>query len=504
MSAITTGFQSGIQDWRSGPAIPKLDATQARYLERWLFFTGELFSDMARTNPYRSDPRVYRNISLLWKHYEAVVTFYASVIYQGDLSTDGRQLPDGTRGAIPIDPQTGSDATNTQLMTAIAELWSAWNWRQQMSLRPMYGAALGDVMTELVDDVERGMVYPRIVWPGYVVDLELDYVGNVKAYALEYRVTEEHRNGQSETYTYRKEVDGDEFRYFKNGDPFDYFGVGAVIANPYGFVPAVWDRHRITWGDRGASATDGTRQALLQLNSIFAHAFDFQRKAFFAPIIVSGKLTKSMQDTVQMAAPASGKDASVLARQLQFLESDNDNVTIEQAQFDIGKTLEMIEFLRKGIQAENPEASFYQQLREMTQVTAPGAERLMGDVKSRVDLARAGYDAQTVKLFQMALSMCGMRANDGWTRPLTRRQAVFLPYTLDTYKAGGMDFGISSRPLILPTEAERIDLIAAKEALVTRYGLAAAGLDEAEIASVLKDRQENLAVIGDYGTAEGI
>ena len=39
---------------------------------------------------------------------------------------------------------------------------------------------------------------------------------------------------------------------------------------------------------RGRSATDGTIQQLMQLNSIFSHAFDFQRKAFFAPIIVKG------------------------------------------------------------------------------------------------------------------------------------------------------------------------------------------------------------------------
>lgn len=531
MSAVATGWSAGRNDWRAAPVDPEINALQARYSQRWLLYTGELFGDR-HTNPYLSDPRIYRNTTLLWKHHEAVVNFYASVIYQGDLSTDGKSLPDGTKGAIPIDPQlpepdepvlddAGHVVTKTpngdRLQAAIAELWSAWNWRQQMSLRPMYGAALGDVLTELVDDVGRGFVFPQIVWPGRVVEIELDYVGNVMSYALEYSVTEtDERRKTSETYTYRKEVDKQEFRYYKNGDPFDYYREGSVVPNPYGFVPAIWDRHRIAWGERGASATDGTRQAVMQINSIFSHAFDFQRKAFFAPIIVSGKLTNRDTTTVQLSAPPANAEPSALAKQMHFLETDNDKVTIEQAQFDVGKTLEMIQDLREGIEAENPEGRFYSELRSMTQVTAPGAERLMGDVKARVDLARAGYDAQTVKLFQMALSICGFRANSGdWTTKvgpdgvvrrveMTRRQKMFLPYSLDSYHRGEMDFGISSRPLVIPTESERIEIVALKESLETAWGLEEIGIEPSEAARIIAEKAaaNALTVESDFGSTD--
>ena len=523
MSAATTGWTAAKEDWAGGPSDPVVDALQALYLERWMLYTGELFS---ASSPILRDPRVYQNTRLLFKIHESVGNFYAASIYQGDLSTDGKQLPDGTRGAIPIDPQVKDAAKAAALMTAIAELWSAWNWRQQMSLRPLYGAVLGDVLTELVDDVDRGFVYPQVVWPGRVVAIELDYVGNVMSYALEYMVSETDDRGITETYKYRKEVDKREFRYFKDDEPFDYYGGGAVQPNPYGFVPAIWDRHRIgaPGSVRGLSATDGTRQALLELNSIFSHGFDFQRKKFAMPVIVSGRISKPGQSELGAAAPPSDgqprkplldsiwarQQADRQAQQVSFLETDNEKVTIQEVSFDVGKTLEMIAALREGIEAENPEGRFYSELRSMTQVTAPGAERLMGDVKARVDLARAGYDMQTVKLIQMALSMCGFRANSGaWTRrpdvngvmrsvKLTRRQQVFLPFNLDTYHSGDMDFGISTRPLVLPTESERVELVALKESLQTQWGMEQAGLTPDEAKRVIREKQEAFDLVGDF------
>src|SRR5690606_13104396 len=137
---------------------------------------------------------------------------------------------------------------------------------------------------------------------------------------------------------------------------------------------------------------------------------------------------------IDLGAPP---NTSSYAEMMRWIKVDEGS-SLLQPDFDIGKTLEIIKDIREGILAENPEAAFYQQMREMTQVTAPGAERLMGDVKNRVNLARAGYDANTVKLFQMAIAMCGFRANDrsetGWQRPgqrLDRRRQAFTRFDLE-------------------------------------------------------------------------
>ncbi|MCA9861010.1 MAG: hypothetical protein KC438_14870, partial [Thermomicrobiales bacterium] len=479
-------YNGALSGWKqAGPVPLELTVQQRRYLDAWQTYTGELFE--RTVDPKRADPTLYQHTKLLWKHVEAVVDFYAGVIYQGALPGAGAELPSTALSAIPIKTQIENETKSEQLMTAIRELFAAWNWQQQMSLRPMYGAVLGDCLTELVDDPERRFVYPQTVWPGYVTQIELDYVGNVRSYTLEYQVTEKrHLPGiyqvgsfTSETYRYRKEVDGDEFRYFKDDKPFDY-GAGSVVENPYGFVPAIWDRHRIgAPGDpRGRSAIEGTRQALLQLNSIFSHAFDFQRKAFFAPIMVAGKgASKSSSDKTHdvTSAPNTFDVVGV-----------PDGASLLQPEFDIGKTSEMLDALRKGIVDENPEARFYQEMREMQMVTAPGAERLMGDVKNRVDLARSGYDSQTIKLFQMAISMCGMRAHgsewrtgdNGQRIQLDRRRQVFAPFDLTSFERGDLAFTIEPRPIVFPTEQERIDIVLQKESLQTRWGLEQAGMDE--------------------------
>lgn len=480
---MAAAYNGALDGWRNGPRTMPVEKLQERYAESWGMYTGELF-ERAVLPTLRDDPAIYNNTKFLWKHVEAVVDFYAGVVYQGALPTKGIVMPGGMVSAIPIEPQTDEGAATDNLIAAIQELFGAWNWQQQMSLRPMYGAALGDCLTELVDDLERGFVYPQTVWPGYVAAIELDYVGNVRSYTLEYRVSEE-RNGQTENYKYRKEVDGEAFRYFRDDKPFD-FGDGAIVPNPYGFVPAVWDRHRLgAPGEvRGRSAIHGTRQALLQLNSIFSHAFDFQRKVFFAPIMVAGKPTAKPGGSVDMTSAPNTYDVIGMPSDARLL----------QATFDIGKTRELLEDLRQGIVDENPEARFYQQMREMTQVSAPGAERLMGDVKNRVDLARSGYDSQTIKLLQMAISMCGMRAHAEWKQGgLNRRQHVFSPFDLGSFDRGELSFTIQPRPIVYPTEQERIDLILQKESLTTRWGMEQAGIDETTADAIMAERLDRFA-----------
>src|SRR5690606_18200545 len=315
-----------------------------------------LFDTMLRGSAVGDDTEIYRNTKLLWKHHEAVVDFYAGVIYYGALSTDGAPLPDDVPNAIPFVPQTPTPDRDQALTLAYSELFSAWNWQQQMSLRPMYAAALADCLTELVDDTERRFVYPQIVWPGYVKDIEIDYVGNVRRYVLEYRVTEKKADGTTgETYTYRKEVDGEVIRHYREDK------LTSTVRNPYGFVAAIWDRHRIAapGAVRGKSATDGTRQALYQLNSLFGHAADFQHKAFEVPPMLASSVKPRAEETPAAlgAPPSAGRELAERYR-MRYVPTD---ASLLQPTFDVGKTLDMIKEIREGILAENPEASFYQQ-----------------------------------------------------------------------------------------------------------------------------------------------
>lgn len=468
------------------------------YMLRESLYNGTAFSTALKRSGQRLDPQLYRGTKLLWKNVNAIVTFYAMTVYQGDLSTDGSPLPGGNLGAIPILPQTGSTATDQQLLAAIAELNSAWNWRQQMTQIPERTAALGDLLTELVDQAGSPMVYPSFVWPGYVKDIELDHVSNVKSYTLQFWIEEEAPGKPNERYLFRKVVDNNTISYFRGSSeetlrPFDYNGNGEVIEHGYGFCPAVWDRHKVGWGVRGEAAIDNTRSALMELNSLLSHGKHFQHKAFSAPIIVKGAITPQGQTQVNLSRPP--KDEMRAAQSTEWIQGD-DNADIVQPKFDIGQTLEMVNLLIEGVQIENPEAQFYRELRGMTQVTGPGAERLLGDAVGRARLARAGHDAQMVKRYQMAIAMCGHRANlpekeGGWPKPLTRRQAAFQPFNLDSYAEGNLDFVIQERPVVLPTKLELIQEVRQKEMVQSRWGLEEIGIEKDDIDRILTDRVES-------------
>lgn len=490
------------RDYNAEPIID--DAS--RYVLNHAFYSGEWRSDPRIIGQRRSDPRLYKNSLLLWNLARSVTRLYAQSVYQGDLSTDGKPLPDGTRGAIPIDPQTGNATTDEAILRACAELWSMWNWRQYLSLRPKMAAILGDCLTELVDDVDRGKVLPRTVWPGYVTDLELDLVGNIKRYAITYQVTIEQgeRFGQmvkGETYTYRKEVDGEAFRYYKDGRPFDYYGPGSsVVRNPYGFVPAVWDRHEIVWGDRGMGAFAGGMQAMQHINSVFSHALDYQRKQFAAPIILKGGSTLGARRLGGLLAPRPlstdpEADAARVSEQLDVLSMDEhgDFATVS---FDVGKTVEMVRFLEEALVAEFPEARYGTQILEMTQLTAPGVERALGPIIGMVKQARANHDPQTIKLHQMAIAIIGQRLKEGEypaeiVAARAVRYAAFRSFDLTSHGSGLLDFGIPDRPVISESEDERLDRLIKIQVLESPALMRKAGVDEATIAEMIAEREQS-------------
>jgi hypothetical protein len=492
MSSASGAMTGAVTGWRGGEqAISPLSRNQM-YALNWAYFDGSAFNAAWKRQGVFKNQRVYNDTRLVFKHVASIGTFYQSLVYQGPLATDGKRLPDGSLGAIPIDPQTGDKKQDEAIRAAIAEEWSRWNWQHTMTLRPLYTSVLGDVLTEIRDDPSRHSVQPEHIWPGHVVDLVLDSVGNVKAYVLEYRTTII-ENGQEQTILFRKEVDKASFRYYRDDRPWteaDRHG-DAEQENPYGFVPAIWDRHKVVWdtatgtiSPRGLSAFEDSRQALNELNSMLSHAMDYQSKQFAAPIGVRGT-SGSAQFTPEQ-------------REKLRLYELGENGGFDVLQFDIGQTLELLKWIKDGILEENPEASFYHDLREMTSLTGPAVERALGDAVSRVNLARAGQDPNTVKLHQMATAIAGYRLSRGdWENP-TPRDKVFAPFDLDSYKDGALDMTILARPVVPMNAAERLQMALDFERVQYVDTWVDLGLDETEAEKRVKARQET-ATVADAG-----
>lgn len=420
-----------------------------RYLYLWQYYNNSAFDDLAEWGAYKGKHHLYRHTRSIYNPVRRLVDFYAGIIYPGYLTSDARPLPDGTPCAIPL-----PDDTPPALRAAVGQLWQWSNWQTGKALLPRFGAALGDVLLEVIDDPSKGKVRLDVVWPGLVRDLALDMYGNVKAYTLEYTYEEE-----GVTYTYARTVDGETVRTWRDGKPYAYGDAGWEYANPYGFVPACWVQHIPTGGEHGDPAVRNIA-AIDELNSLSAHALDQAHRILEAPILISG------ENISQLAANAKNDSTSSLDVESQRQESikllrGSPGSTVNTLRLDPGEALAQMERLLTIIENDHPELSMYSQLRSMGQLTGPAADRMLGDVQTHVDAARASYDTQSIKAFQMAIAIGGWRAQRGdWgPRPLlNRQQQAFTPFDLDSYAAGDLDMEIMPRPLVAITERERLEI----------------------------------------------
>src|SRR6202035_4734434 len=121
---------------------------------------------------------------------------------------------------------------------------------------------------------------------------------------------------------------------------------------------------------------------------------------------------------------------------------------------NVADVLQAMNDLNGEIENDHPELAFYRELRAMSQVTGPAAQRLVGDVANKVSEAQATYDAANIKLFQMATAIGGYRANSGDWGDLTTQQQKFVPFNLNSYQQGDLDMVIMPRPLLSPTRSE--------------------------------------------------
>ena len=493
-----------------------ITARNAHYDLLWLWWLGQWQNDPVVRSMSRREPVLYKNTMQLWRQASAVVNVYTQFVYPGPLSKDGKPLPDGSRGAIPLDPDTRNQTTDDAILAAFSMLMNQWQWSQYKSLRPKMAAIVGDCLTELVEDLDRGNVMPNTVDPRHVKHLELDSVGNIKAYTIEFEHQQEQsdaygRQVKSESYTFRKEVDASAYRYFKNDKPYDYSGEGAVIPNLFGFVPAVWDRHEIVAGDdRGISALEKTLQQTMRLNRVLSHAADYLQTRFSSPVGIKGASIGRPGTTVRMGnnalngtldTAAEVEEAARLQAQTLNLIQMNDQGGFVTVDTDLGQTLELLKFQVESITAENPEARVGQELLQMTQLTAPGVERALFTILGLVEAVQANMDPQTVKLLQMGTTMMGYRLQQGhYPADLVKarpdRYEPFSTFNLDSYGQGLLECSIGPRPLFTEAPDEKATrLILLGQIIETGdpWLMAQAGIPEEEIARMQSEQQQRRA-----------
>lgn len=447
---------------------------QARFILLWSYWDGTAYEDLIEWATYKRDHGLVEDIRLFESHVRRVVDFYHTHVYSGELAEDGLRLPGGLPNAIPL-----AQETDPTLAAAIGQLWQWWGFVDVAPLAVLYASTVGNCPVEIFDDVRARKVRVNLVWPGYISDIELSPAGDVWAIAKEYEVFDPTANkGAGEVYLYRREMDRQYFRTYKNGNPHDYDGFGAVRPNPYGFVPVVWYRGVINGSAWGEPIIHGSQTMLDLMNSLYTSMYGNLRTFMDSPIFVAGR-TRPGHIAEQIAAGQVAEDA---LDPLEYEPADYDygeervptaNLRIVQVaegsqmlttKVDVGQVRMVLRDLINGIEAQFPEVKFWNEIRGMPALTKPGVESAMGDVVGRLRRYASQFDRQTKKLHQMGVAIAGMRYNDGsWAEfarlagePLSQEHEKFAPYGLNSYSEGRLKHIIMPRDLVKESEPERL------------------------------------------------
>jgi hypothetical protein len=434
----------------------------AAALGLWAYYDNSVYEEMARWASYKGTYRLYRQIRALYNPCRRLVDFYATSIYPGALTRDGGPLPDGVPIAIPLAPDT-----DPALRAAIAQIWRWSNWQAAKSTFVRYAAATGHVLLEIADDPSTGRVFLHPVWPGLLSAIDLDPIGNLRAYVIQYLAYDDY----GFQYLYRKEVDAQRIATYRNNQPFAFTENPAAYDNPYGFVPAVWIRHKDLGSNYGAPAIHGSVGKIDELNSLATHVHDQIHKVIGAPSLLAsdGGVEQVLGKQQKRLGSSDWADP---------LDADREGVLIVRApagttvsplvgDLNLAEATQIMDKLQAEIEADHPELVMYKELRAMSQITGPAASRLMGDVGGLVAESQANYDYGSTMIFAMATAIAGMRAGSGdWGSALSPAQQKFATFGLDDFWDGALFADIMPRPLVPMTDIERLEAMQLRQTLL--------------------------------------
>ncbi len=451
-----------------------------RYEILYQLANGVAYSDPNIWEEYAKTFGTYRFTRQLWDNARILIDFYKYRVWNGVIANDGMNLPHGLINAVPL-----AEDTDPALAKAIAALLIGWSFQTRMDVLVDTTATCGELLCELQDDPSAGEIELDMVWPAYVKDIDLTSKDTINEYVLEYWVRDQEYDVRKDSlhtvreYLYRKEVDRKQIRTFKDRQEFGYDDNLAIIDHPYGFVPAAWFRHHRRLGSRGESAISSMMGITDEVNSLLSHLVDKTHVNLRSPVVVSGNLTlSSLQSAIgNMATNVKRAVTSALSRSTDLRQEQDIlqapvGTKVETIQVDLRSTIDVADFLKAGAEKKAPEVMVFEEIRKMTQITGPSADRLFGDVVPKYKaISSASYDIQLIHLIQMGVAMSGWRVNSGaWdgtktidengapVSGLTEMQERFRPFGLASYGRGELDITVMPRKLFDETESELLDI----------------------------------------------
>jgi hypothetical protein len=492
MNSLQVGYNAALQAWQDPSSVVSDYTRRSRQEEfaiAWLYYRDQMFAAGQNWDTYLSARDLYKHTRLIFNPVPSVVGFYEDHVFSSP--DNSRALEDGTQLVTNV-----FDSTPEDLQAAIAQLDQWGNWQSEAYRAVRYCAVTGSVLIELQDDLVREKILHQIRWPGQVQNLMLDSQGNVKAYAVEFQVQE-----GVNRYRYRKEIDQDEFRYFRDDAPYIPEGRDAAVeANPYGFVPAVWIKHIDDGSDLGNPAFSKLDK-LNELNSIVSHAHDHIHRQIESPKVLStdGEIKSVTGAVGNVSATGTGSISPYDTRRDWMLLKAPSGASV----LDLAGILKLaeadpyIDRTLSSFSSDYPELQAHEIIKANSQLSGAALERMLAPSQAKLDRACAQYFQQIIKLRQMGIAIAGWRQNGGGWLNNTIQQQRFKPFNLDSYEKGDLNFGIKRSLLIENTESEVEDLLTKKAARATELepmvgeeeALRIAGYSQDEIVTIMETKR---------------
>lgn len=470
---------------------------------------GQAISDDSEYQEFQPIPDVYRRLQGYYDNdmYHVVGIFNDRVsglpVTIREIHNPVQRIVDWYAGRIaPVDDDSGripfASDTENLIRNAVLQAFSWGNNAFNFGLYVRTGATLGDVFAEVVSDPDRQKVYPKLIHPRYVTDIEWNDTGDV----IRYRIDIPIKGKDGRQFTWGKVVDKAFVTTLRDGKPHGYDGEEATMPNPWGFVPAIWVQHRNVGSQHGAPCFAGVMGKIDELNSVVSEIDDYILK-FTKQYVIIGtdnpdELMSRMQGantarSAAMRSPLTADEVTGKRERLPVAAAKQPVSAVRMIEnMGLADAVPHRDRLLQEIEQDLPEITLNEKLLGMQQVTGPGARQLVLDVQQKLNEAAANYDNGVVRLGQMCISMAAQCIRDGvWPRrKLTDQQRAFSDFTPDSYDRGELAFSIAPRTLIAETIEDKIAQAAALERLTTRYSLKKAGLNDEEADELIAQIRE--------------
>lgn len=382
---------------------------------------------------------------------------------------------------LPFRPDTPEEVV---LAVRQGMVWG--NWTTEILTFAFFCALFGEAFVEVEADDERGKVYPVLHHPRYVTRLEKNRSDDVVSYRIEIP-----RDDDGTSYRWGKDVTKETITTLRDGKPFAYADQPAQMPNPWGFVPAVFPQFKNVGLQHGASAVTGLIRAIDEINAAQSGILDYIRQFIDQAYMVASKDPKGLQLVLNESGGASPVPTAdmiqpnALRQQRRIIPAPEGAQAFPLIQnLGLGEADSHVARQVKALDRCVPWLTLSEELRDMQQVTEPGAMPLVMDVQHLLDEVTGNLDIAVIKVCQMLLTMGGDAVHSlrwGLRSQLTPAQQKFLPFTLDSYARGDLDIAFVPRDLVPQSTMKRTMTAKAIESLTTPTGYRMAGLDDGQI-----------------------